>query len=224
MALVAEIFACVIYLPAAAALAVLAWSKRGSLPGVGLSGSARRHRCGVAYDLSRLPFVLNGAPLLKVFHRFGEMLLGAPEPRWLVQVMGWTFHFSRGRAGIMFCQPCSDRTCTPIFRRRLMALAVEVLLLLTPTPVFRNPARSPLVALTLTAHLFSGMRWASGALAGKVARDLTLCLPDLSLRRLVVVFFLPRGGAALLFTLAVIPAGTVLHSRLRQGFITSVSR
>ena len=57
----------------------------------------------VACDLYRLPFVLNGAPLFKVFPRFGELLLGHTEPRWLVQAVGWAYHFSNGAAlGIMF--------------------------------------------------------------------------------------------------------------------------
>ena len=56
-----------------------------------------------AYDLYRLPFVLRGAPLFKVFPRFGELLLGNAEPRWLVQSLGWTYHFSNAVAlGIMF--------------------------------------------------------------------------------------------------------------------------
>ena len=39
-----------------------------------------------AYDLYRLPFVLNGAPLFTVFPRFGELLLGADQPRWLERI------------------------------------------------------------------------------------------------------------------------------------------
>src|SRR5262252_7057739 len=57
----------------------------------------------VAYDLYRLPFVLNGAPLYKPFPKFGELLLGSSQPVWAVHSLGWAYHFSNGIAlGIMF--------------------------------------------------------------------------------------------------------------------------
>jgi len=95
----------------------------------------------LAYDLYRLPFVLGGAPLFKVFPRFGQLLLGASEPTWLVQLLGWSYHFSNGAAlGIMFL------AMLPRPRRRVLlggavawALFIEGMLLLTPYTQFFRP-------------------------------------------------------------------------------------
>ena len=65
------------------------WIVEGSLGGV---------IAAFAYDLYRLPYVLTGTPLFKVFPKFGEMLLGTDKPVWLVQATGWTYHFSNGAA------------------------------------------------------------------------------------------------------------------------------
>ena len=94
-------FGCWVLLPATCVLAYLAyadpprqWIVEGSLGGV---------IAAFAYDLYRLPYVLTGTPLFKVFPKFGEMLLGTDKPVWLVQATGWTYHFSNGAAlGIMF--------------------------------------------------------------------------------------------------------------------------
>ena len=70
-------FACFVYLPAGTALTALAWARRGTLPARWIvQGALAGLLAAVAYDLFRLPFVLNGAPLFKVFPRFGELLLG----------------------------------------------------------------------------------------------------------------------------------------------------
>src|SRR5436190_24049394 len=86
-----------------------------------------------AYDLYSLPFVLLGAPLFKVFPRFGELLLGNTEPRWLVQLLGWSYHFSNGAAlGIMFLTLVTRPTRAVLFWGAVAwALFVEISLLLT---------------------------------------------------------------------------------------------
>jgi hypothetical protein len=114
----------------------------------------------VAYDLYRLVFVLQGAPLFKVFPRFGELLLDTDEPRWLVHLVGWSYHFSNGAAlGIMFL------AMVPIASRRLLfwgaigwALFVETVLLLTPyAGFFGLPYDGNFLFLTATAHLIFGV-------------------------------------------------------------------
>jgi hypothetical protein len=113
-----------------------------------------------AYDLYRLPFVLQGAPLFKVFPRFGEMLLGADGPRWLVHLLGWGYHFSNGAAlGIMFL------ALVPAASPRLLfwgavgwAVCVEALLLMTPYAAFFGlPLDGRFVFLTASAHLVFGV-------------------------------------------------------------------
>src|SRR4051812_23879648 len=83
-------FGCWVLPPAAALLAVIARLHRGEDRGLRspftwvVQGAIGGLVAAVAYDLYRLPFVLNGAPLFNVFPRFGELLLGSSEPRWLV--------------------------------------------------------------------------------------------------------------------------------------------
>src|ERR1051325_4330180 len=84
-----HLFGCWILIPATAMLTAVAywhraeprtlqspwtWVVHGAIGGI---------VAAFAYDLFRLPFVLNGAPLFNVFPKFGELLLGATEPRWL---------------------------------------------------------------------------------------------------------------------------------------------
>ena len=127
------------------------WIVQGAIAGV---------VAAVAYDLYRLPFVLTGAPLFKVFPRFGELLLGCTEPRWLVHTLGWTYHFSNGAAlGIMFLAMVS------LFRRPSLfwgavawALFIEVMLLLTPyTAFFGLTLNGRFLFLTASAHLVFGL-------------------------------------------------------------------
>src|SRR6266436_412114 len=54
-------FACFAYLPAIAVLGLIAWQKRGELPARWiLQGAAAGLVAALAYDLFRLPFVLQG--------------------------------------------------------------------------------------------------------------------------------------------------------------------
>ena len=154
-------FACFAYLPAATVLAWFAWRKRGTLRARWIvQGALAGLVAAVAYDLYRLPFVLNGAPLFKVFPRFGELLLGGTEPRSLVQALGWTYHFSNGAAlGIMFLAALSRPTPARLFFGAVLwALVVELLLLLTPYTNFLGiPFDRRFILFTLTAHLVFGI-------------------------------------------------------------------
>ncbi len=107
-----------------------------------------------------MPYVLAGTPLFKVFPRFGELILGADEPVWLVHLLGWTYHFSNGAAlGIMFL------AVVPRASPRLLlggavawAVFVEVMLLLTPyTAFFGLRFDAWFIFLTASAHLVFGM-------------------------------------------------------------------
>lgn len=153
-------FACFVYLPAAGLLALIAWRKRGQLPARWIvHGAMAGIVAAVAYDLFRLPFVLQGAPLFKVFPQFGELLLGSTEPRWLVETLGWAYHFSNGAAlGIMFLAALAYPTPNRLLAGAIVwALLIELLLLLTPyTAFFGVPFDGRFVALTLSAHLVFG--------------------------------------------------------------------
>ena len=161
-----HLFGCWVLPPSTLLLAGIAWSRRREQSGSGnphtwiVQGTVGGILAAAAYDLYRLPFVLNGAPLFKVFPRFGELLLGAGEPRWVVNLLGWTYHFSNGAAlGIMFL------CLVPRFGPRALlwgavawALFVEVMLLLTPYPgYFGLPLNGRFIFLTASAHLIFGV-------------------------------------------------------------------
>src|SRR6185295_19797969 len=126
------------------------WIVRGTIGGI---------VAAIAYDIYRLPFVMGGVPLFKVFPRFGELLLANSEPRWLVHGLGWTYHFSNGAAlGIMFLAAITLFR-RPAFRAGAIAwaLLVEVLLLLTPyTTFFGLQLGTQFLLLTISAHLIFG--------------------------------------------------------------------
>ena len=159
-------FGCWVLPPATALLVFVAWRHRSAGNGLRspwswvVQGTLGGLLAAVAYDLYRLPFVLGGAPLFKVFPRFGELLLGSADPRWLVQAIGWVYHFSNGAAlGIMFLVMMS------LFRRPWMvwsgaawALFVETMLLLTPYATFFGMQRNgQFYFLTASAHLIFGL-------------------------------------------------------------------
>jgi hypothetical protein len=161
-------FACVVLVPATMTLVALAvWSRRSGNAEVQevsrwiIDGALGGVIAAVAYDLFRLPFVMSGYPLFKVFPEFGEMLLGASEPNWLVQLLGWTYHFSNGAAlGIMFLAmlPRATRS-TFILAGAGWALVVETILLLTPYRDFFkiHMPFATFLFLTASAHLIFGL-------------------------------------------------------------------
>jgi hypothetical protein len=115
----------------------------------------------IVYDLYRLPFVLKGAPLFKVFPKFGELILNGTEPAWLVQTLGWTYHFSNGAAlGIMFLAMIGTRvTRTSLVLGAIAwALFIETCLLLTPyAGFFGLKLDGRFLFLTASAHLIFGV-------------------------------------------------------------------
>jgi len=159
-------FGCWVLPPATVLLGAMAWWKRREPRGVQspytwiVQGAVGGIAAAVAYDLYRLIFVLQGAPLFNVFPRFGELLLGADEPRWLVHLVGWTYHFSNGAAlGIMFLAmvPKSSRWLL-IFGAIAWAMFVETVLLFTPyTKFFGLPMDGKFIFLTASAHLIFGI-------------------------------------------------------------------
>jgi hypothetical protein len=127
------------------------WIVQGALGGI---------VAAVAYDLYRLPFVLNGTPLFKVFPQFGELLLGAAEPRWLVQGLGWTYHFSNGAAlGVMFLVMASCFPRPALFWGAVAwAVFVDAMLLLTPyASFFGLKMDGRFLFLTASAHVIFGI-------------------------------------------------------------------
>ncbi len=149
-----------VLIPSTAALVALGAFGRGPAGGWVREGAAGGLVAALAYDLYRLPFVLGGAPLFTVFPRFGELLLGADGPRWLVHAVGWAYHFSNGAAlGVMLL------AALPAASRRVRfagavawALAVEAALLVSRyADFFGLPLNGRFVFLTATAHLVFGL-------------------------------------------------------------------
>jgi hypothetical protein len=68
-------FGCFVLLPATGVLVWMALRYRRELPARWIvEGALAGILAALAYDLYRLPFVLNGAPLFQVFAKFGELL------------------------------------------------------------------------------------------------------------------------------------------------------
>ena len=161
-----HLFGCWVLPPATALLAVIAWRARGEKAGVGSAhtwvvlGALGGVIAAVAYDLYRLPFVLHGAPLFQVFPQFGQLLLGGSEPAWLVQALGWSYHFSNGAAlGIMFLALTATADRRVLFWGAVAwALCIEAMLLLTPyTAFFGLRLNAHFLFLTISAHLVFGL-------------------------------------------------------------------
>ncbi len=161
-----HLFGCWVLPPATGLLAGIAWRSRGEKRGVGsahtwiVQGALGGVVAAVAYDLYRLPFVLNGAGLFQVFPRFGQLLLGRAEPAWLVLTLGWSYHFSNGAAlGIMFLVLVTTDSRRVLFWGAVMwALFIEAMLLLTPYPGFFGlQLNGRFFFLTVSAHLSFGV-------------------------------------------------------------------
>jgi hypothetical protein len=159
-------FGCWVLPPAIVLLGVTAYLHRKERAGLQspwtwiVQGAIGGVVAAIAYDLYRLPFVLNGAPLFRVFPRFGELLLGATEPRWLVQGLGWAYHFSNGAAlGIMFLVLASWLRRPWLFWGAVgWAVFVEVMLLLTPyASFFGLKLNGRFLFLTASAHVVFGV-------------------------------------------------------------------
>ncbi len=92
-----DFFGCWVLPPGAVLLAITAYLHRDQADGLRspwtwiVQGALGGFLAAMAYDLYRLPFVLKGEPLFKVFPKLGELLLEGTEPRWLVHGLGWTF-------------------------------------------------------------------------------------------------------------------------------------
>ena len=127
----------------------------------------------VAYDLYRLPYVLNGAPLFKVFALFGKYLTGTPGPNALWETVGWTYHFSNGAAlGIMLLAMVTRPSRAILFWGAVVwALFVETVLLLTPyASFFGLKLNGKFIFYTASAHLIFGLvlgAWIAWRLGGK---------------------------------------------------------
>jgi hypothetical protein len=161
-----HVFGCWVLPPATVLLAIVAFRHRAEPHTLQspwtwiVQGTIGGLVAAAAYDLYRLPFVLNGAPLFKVFPRFGELLLGGTEPRWLVHALGWSYHFSNGAAlGIMFLVLVSFAPKLSLFWGAVVwALFVEGMLLLTPYAAFFGlPLNRRFLFLTASAHLIFGL-------------------------------------------------------------------
>lgn len=160
-----HLFACWVLLPATALLMLIAFVTRGQPRGIErphtwiVEGTLGGLVAALAYDLYRLPFVLAGTPLFKVFPRFGQLIVAADGPAWLVHLVGWTYHFSNGAAlGIMFLALVPRTNARLLFWGAVgWSLFIEAMLLLTPyTDFFNLNFDGWFVFLTASAHLVFG--------------------------------------------------------------------
>jgi hypothetical protein len=160
-----HLFGCWVLPPSTALLVWIAYLTRNNPDRVGrahtwiVQGAIGGIVAAVAYDLYRLPFVLNGVPLFKVFPKFGQLLLGAEGPLWLAQLVGWAYHFSNGAAlGIMFLAMVTRPNPRVLFWGAVVwALFIEMMLLLTPYPSFFGlKLDGRFIFLTVSAHLVFG--------------------------------------------------------------------
>ena len=152
--------------PATILLALIAYKSRRQPKGISsphtwiVQGALSGIVAAVSYDLFRLPFVLNGAPLFNVFPQFGRLLLGKNDPQWLVQLVGWSYHFSNGAAlGIMFLALVPKANPRILFWGAVAwALFVEGALLMTPyAKFFGLKLDARFIFLTVSAHLIFGI-------------------------------------------------------------------
>jgi hypothetical protein len=159
-------FGCWILPPASMLLAWIAYAAPGPPRMWIIEGTLGGIVAAIAYDLYRLPFVLTGTPLFKVFPAFGQMLLGVigppftGEPSNLAIFLGWLYHFSNGAAlGIMFLAMAGQLTPRKAFWGAVgWALLVETVLLCTPyAGFFGLPLNSRFIFLTASAHLIFGI-------------------------------------------------------------------
>ncbi len=159
-------FACWILPPPTLILIAIAYLNRRKPAGITnphtwiVQGAIGGVVAAIAYDLFRLPFVLNGAPLFKVFPAFGRLILGSNEPAWLVQLLGWAYHFSNGAAlGVMLLAAMTTARPKVLFSGAVAwALVIEAMLLLSPYAAFfglKMDAR--FIVLTASAHLVFGI-------------------------------------------------------------------
>ena len=159
-------FGCWILPPAAVILVWIAYATPGEPRQWIVQGTLGGIVAAVAYDLYRLPYVLTGTPLFKVFPAFGQMLLGVPGPPFvepptqLAYLLGWLYHFSNGAAlGIMFLAMAGPLTHRRAFWGAVAwALSVEAILLCTPyAGFFGLPLGWWFLFLTASAHLIFGI-------------------------------------------------------------------
>jgi hypothetical protein len=158
-------FACTVLPLATVLLIVIAYRWRGHRGPASpytwiVLGALGGFVAALAYDAYRVPFVLQGAPLFKVFPKFGALILGTDEPVWLTQIVGWSYHFSNGAAlGIMLLAMVTRPSRSSLLWCAVAwALFIEAMLLLTPYTAFFGLAMSGrFIFLTASAHLVFGV-------------------------------------------------------------------
>ena len=114
----------------------------------------------IAYDLFRLPFVLNGYPLFDVMPKFAVMIFGESAPREQLLLAGWAYHFLNGMAlGVMLLALWPAKWIRWIILGGIVwALAVEAILLASPyAEKLGLEMNQTFIILTASAHLVFGI-------------------------------------------------------------------
>jgi hypothetical protein len=109
----------------------------------------------VAYNLYRIPFVLAGQPLFKVFPVYGLLVTGVPSDSIVSQIVGLAYGFSNGVTfGIMFVMVVGGGWW---FYAVIWGLILESAMVASPYPVyFGIPITLAFITISLTAHVVFG--------------------------------------------------------------------
>ena len=142
--------------PGTILLFCMAWKGDEALRSDVITGCWTGLVAAFAYDLFRIPFVLSGMPLFKVFPAFGASITGLAETTAAAQAAGWLYHFSNGASfGVMYV--------ILLGRKRwplgvVWALGIETGLLLSPyAKFFGIDPGAKFIVVTVLAHAIFGL-------------------------------------------------------------------
>jgi len=132
----------------------------------------------LAYDIVRVPLIHAGIPIFKAISYFGTLLTGSPNPSFLSELLGWTYHFSNGIGFAIMYTMLVPRI--GLVTAVIWGVVLEVVMLATPyAEIFGYQRSGRFLAITVGAHVFYGIglwlsaRWlersAPGISAGRLA-------------------------------------------------------
>ncbi len=108
------------------------------------------------YDIVRVPLVHAGMPIFKAISYFGTVLTGSPNPSFLSELLGWTYHFSNGVGFAIMYTLLVPRIgwLTAV----IWGVVLEAVMLATPyAEIFGYQRSGKFLAITIGAHVFYGI-------------------------------------------------------------------